>query len=106
MSYESNIWKFYVYKFLSSFFFIGPIVILFYLEYIPYSQFGIVIAAGLAATIILEMPSGILADAFGRKRIVSAGLLLTAVQMFIIGLGQSFSAFIIGGGHSTFIRFS
>lgn len=70
MSYESNIWKFYVYKFLSSFFFIGPIVILFYLSYISYSQLGIVMAIGLATMIIFEIPSGILGDIFSRKKLL------------------------------------
>ena len=95
MSIESNIWKFYVYKFLSSFFFIGPIVILFYLSYINYTQFGIVIAIGLATKISFEIPSGILGDLFSRKKIVSIGLLFTAFEMFVIGLGQSFNAFIL-----------
>jgi MFS family permease len=95
MTYESNIWKFYVYKFLSSFFFIGPIVILFYVSYISYSQFGIVIAVGLGTMMLFEIPSGVLADLFSRKKIVSLGLLLAAFEMFVIGFGQSFNAFII-----------
>jgi MFS family permease len=95
MNYKSNIWKFYVYIFLSSFFFIGPIVILFYLSYISYSQFGIVIAIGLATKLLFEIPSGVLGDLFSRKKIVSIGLLLIAFEMFVIGLGQSFNAFIL-----------
>jgi len=95
MHYESNIWKFYVYKFLSSFFFIGPIVILFYLSIINYSTLGIIMAIGLASTIIFEMPSGVLADTLGRKTIVSIGLFLASLEMFFIGIGQTYFYFIV-----------
>jgi MFS family permease len=73
MTYERTIRMFYAYRFVSSFFLIGPIITLFFLEFIPFAQLGIVFAAGVATAFLFEIPSGVWADHLGRKYAVAFG---------------------------------
>lgn len=97
MSFEGNIRTFYLYRFLSSFFLIGPIITLFFLEFIPFTQLGIVFAVGVAVALIFEIPSGVWADRLGRKYVIALGSLLAALELFLIAYGQSFGYFLAAG---------
>jgi MFS family permease len=97
MTYERTIRIFYLYRFVSSFFLIGPIITLFFLEFIPYAQLGIVFATGVATAFIFEIPSGVWADWFGRKYAVAFGTILAALELFLIAYGQSFGYFLAAG---------
>lgn len=87
--------KYYLYIFFSSLFFFGPVIQLFYLQTVSYEQFGLIIAAALLAMLVLEVPSGVIADHIGRKKAVVSGLLLGAVEILIIAIWQSFPAFLL-----------
>ena len=101
MSTDRTIRIFYVYRFLSSFFLIGPIITLFFLEFIPFSQLGIVFAVGIATAFAFEIPSGVWADRFGRTYVVALGSFLAGIELVLIAYGQSFGYFlaaaIVGG---------
>lgn len=95
--YDRNVRTFYLFTFLRSFFLIGPIITLFYLEFVSYTQFGIIFAVGVLTALVFEMPSGVWADHLGRKRIVAIGTLLAAFELFLIAHGRSFGYFIAAG---------
>ncbi|MFT4308417.1 MAG: MFS transporter [Candidatus Woesearchaeota archaeon] len=97
MTYERTIRIYYAYRFLSSFFLIGPIITLFLLEFIPFAQLGIVFAAGVMTAFVFEIPSGVWADRIGRTRIVALGSVLAALELFLIAYGQSFGYFLAAG---------
>lgn len=97
MDHESNIWKFYIYKFLSGFFLIAPILIIFYLSTnISYFQLSLIASIGLLTTMLFEIPSGTFADLIGRKISVSLGMFLVAIQHLMVGYGNSYSFFLFG----------
>lgn len=54
---------------------------------------GVVFAVHSAVTILLEVPSGALADSVGRRRVLLAGAFLTAVSLVVFALAQGIAAF-------------
>jgi MFS family permease len=59
---------------------------------------GAVFAVHSAVAIVLEVPSGALADALGRRRIMLAGAALTALSLFAFALAQGVAAFMLSVG--------
>ena len=90
---DRTITIFYAYRFLSSFFLIGPVITLFLLEFIPFSQLGFLFAIGVATAFVFEIPSGAWADRFGRRYVIAAGSLFAALELALIAYGQSFGYF-------------
>jgi MFS family permease len=58
---------------------------------------GFVMALGIGVSVLFEMPSGVWADSWGRKNVVSIGLLFVAAELVTIALGKSFGYFLIAG---------
>jgi len=54
-----------------------------------------VFAVHSAFAIVLEVPSGALADALGRRRVILAGAVLMALSMLAFALAQSVAAFMV-----------
>ena len=54
---------------------------------------GVVFAVHSAVAIVLEVPSGALADLVGRRRVLLVGAALTAVSLLIFAAAQSVAAF-------------
>ncbi len=54
---------------------------------------GVVFALHSAVTILLEVPSGALADSVGRRRVLLAGAFLTALSLVVFALAQGIAAF-------------
>ena len=48
-----------------------------------------------AFAIVLEVPSGALADALGRRRVILAGAVLTVLSLLAFALAQSVAAFMV-----------
>jgi MFS family permease len=97
MSFKNNIKLFYVYKFVSSFLFLGPIIIIFFLDKVSYTELGVIMGASMIASILFEIPSGVLADILGRKKIVILGELLAITELALLVLFQNFWGFLISG---------
>ena len=57
------------------------------------SAIGVVFAVHSAVAIVLEVPSGALADLVGRRRVLLVGAALTAVSLLIFAAAQSVAAF-------------
>lgn len=66
---DRQFWKFSFYGFIKNLRFFDPYLILFFREVgISYFQIGVLFSIREIATNILEIPSGILADSYGRRR--------------------------------------
>jgi MFS family permease len=59
---------------------------------------GAVFAVHSAVAIMLEVPSGALADALGRRRIMLAGAALTTLSLVAFALAQDLAAFMASVG--------
>jgi len=67
--YDRQYWKFSAYGFLKNLRFFDPFIILFFLETgLKFLEIGILISFREIIINILEIPSGVLADAFGRRK--------------------------------------
>jgi MFS family permease len=61
------------------------------------AQIGVVYTAYGLTTVLLELPTGGLADSFGRRPVLIAAALLQAVMAFVWFASDSFALFVIGG---------
>lgn len=77
-------------------FFIGVIWLYFYRIFITDQQVGILDGMAFAIGLIAEVPSGALADRFGRDKLVKLGLILMGCGLIIQGVGSSFFPFFFG----------
>lgn len=96
ISLKNNIWKFYVIKALGVYF-IAPIRILYLISFgLSYSQIGMMELAAAIAIIVLEIPSGIYADMFGRKKSRLIAYLLSFLAFCFLSFGSTPLVFIFG----------
>ena len=73
MGTESNIVKFYLFKFISAMFFHSPIFVIYLRGYISLTQVMILEVFAGVTTMLLEIPSGAFADMVGRKQAMFVG---------------------------------
>ena len=97
MNIHSNIWKLYVIKGLKWFMIVMPIVVLFFQEN-GLNLKEVMILQGIYSFMVaaMEIPSGYLADVFGRKNTLLTGAIFCFFGFLIISLSFSFWYFIIG----------
>lgn len=81
---------------LTNFWFVGAVWLYFYRLFITDQQVGILDATAFAIGLLAEVPSGALADKFGRDRMVRLGQILTGGGLLIQVIGSSFLWFIVG----------
>lgn len=93
---KNNIWKFYLYRVFSSLIFVIPIYVLF-LQENGLSMIQIMILQSVySATIMLAVvPSGILADYIGRKKVLVSNAVLFMIAWFVYANSYSFTGFFI-----------
>lgn len=84
------------YQCLSSMFFVNAVWLYFYRLYITDAQVGILDGLAFTIGLIAEVPSGVLADRFGRGRIARLGLVMTALGLFVQAFGGGFAPFFVG----------
>lgn len=88
VSYKSNITKYFIFTFLSYFYLWMPIWVLFFQDIgLSLNQIGIIDAAGFLLIACAEVPTGVVADKFGKKYSLAVGALLYAIGMFTIVIG-------------------
>jgi MFS family permease len=91
-----NLWKLFLYKFLSEFYLIAPVLIPYYLSHGLNSTQVFTIQACYAVSILaLEIPSGYLADAVGRRRTLISGAVLFPAGIAVYAFGSGFATFIL-----------
>jgi MFS family permease len=88
--------RYLAYSFLTHLYFICAIWVHFYRLFITDQQTGLVDGVAFAIGLIAEVPSGVLADRFGRDRLVKIGQLLQGGGILIQAFGGSFIALLVG----------
>jgi MFS family permease len=89
-------YKFCMYGFLKNLRFFDAFFILFLVEKgISFTQIGILYALRELVTNLFELPSGIIADAFGRKRSLAGSFFLYITSFLLFYLFQNFWLFLI-----------
>jgi MFS family permease len=88
--------------------FIGPVYIIFLRSFdLSFFQVNMMNVVFMSTIFLFEIPTGSVADYFGRKISVIIGLLIWALSMLVYGLSSNFYGFItaeiIGGFGATFI---
>ena len=94
---KNNVRKFYIAGFCWQFSLILAVSLLYYRQLgLSYTQIGLLWIAMGAASILVEIPTGVFCDFFGRKITVTLGSLLTAAALWIIGTADGFWAALAG----------
>jgi len=96
VSLSSNIWKFYLYKFLRGLWLPATIWTIYLLARgFSFTQIGITEMVIGIIIILLEVPSGAFADLVGRKYSVFSGYIVLGIAVFLIGWTGEFSTALI-----------
>jgi MFS family permease len=92
---ERNFWKILALKFLGDFLPIVPVLILYYTANgLNSTQIFTIQAAFHLAVLLLEVPSGYLADVVGRKKTLVFGAIFFPLGLALYTAGRSFAAFV------------
>jgi MFS family permease len=93
---DRNVPLFIAFRILFNARFYYPVFMVMFLDFgITLEQFGILNAVWAAAIVLLEVPSGALADVFGRRRLVVAGAGLMVAEMAVLCLVPVPSAWVM-----------
>jgi MFS family permease len=94
--YESNIWKFYLFKIVGAMELTISIFLLFLLaNNLSMTQVMTLETIFIAIVLLLEVPSGAFADLFGRKLSVALAMLCASIGFVIFGFGTNYWIFLI-----------
>jgi MFS family permease len=88
--------KYLLYRTFSSMFFFGAVWLYFYRLFITDQQVGLLDGMAFAIGLVAEVPSGALADKFGRDKMVRLGQIFIAVGILVQALNSSFMPFFVG----------
>lgn len=88
--------RYYAYELLTNMWFVSAVWLYFYRIFITDQQIGILDGFAFAIGILAEVPSGALADRFGRARMVKIGQFLAGGGLVIQAFGESFMPFFVG----------
>jgi MFS family permease len=94
---KSNVWKMYLVNFLRNLQFFGAVAIPFFLDWanISYTKIFILEAAFMFWIFVLEIPTGVVADKYGRKTSIILGGLFSAISISIFGFINNYWAFFL-----------
>ena len=86
------LWPFHLYNLIAASFFIMPVFFVVYFLHIGLSvfQIGILMAAYPLASLLFEVPTGAVADIYGRKFSVMLGLFTEGISLFLVYLSNNF----------------
>lgn len=88
--------RYIAYELLTNMWFVGAVWLYFYRIFITDQQVGILDGVAFAIGLVAEVPSGALADRFGRDRIVKLGQVLAGGGLLIQAFGSSFVPLFVG----------
>lgn len=88
--------KYLAYKLFSNLWFVSAIWLYFYRIFITDQQIGFLDGFAFVIGLLAEVPSGVLADKFGRDKMVKLGQLLSGAGMLIQAFGGGFVPFFVG----------
>ncbi|WP_232618059.1 MFS transporter [Thermosipho africanus] len=88
--------KFQMYGFLKNLRFFEPFLILFFISSgLSYLQIGILYSIKSIATNILEIPTGVIADLYGRKKSMLFSMISYIISFLIFYFSRSFYLYIL-----------
>src|SRR5580658_5321019 len=92
-----NLWLFHLYRFLSTSYLFIPVL---YLQSrgLSFTQIGLLSTVYCVTVMVFEVPTGALADHFGRRLAMTMGSLLMAAGCLVDYAGRSFPVFALGDG--------
>ena len=91
---KSNIWKFYLANFFREWMFIIPVVVLFWQENgLSLTQIMLLQSLFAISIVVFEVPTGVIADKWGRKQSMIFGSLFLIAGAIIYGFGHNFLQF-------------
>jgi MFS family permease len=88
--------KYLIYKVFTNLWFVGAIWLYFYRLFINDQQVGVLDGIAFAIGLVAEVPSGALADKFGRDRLVKLGQVLAGSGLLIQALSSTFLPLVFG----------
>lgn len=88
--------KYLVYKLLTNLWFVGAIWLYFYRIFITDAEVGLLDGTAFAIGLIAEVPSGVLADKFGRDKMTKLGQILAGSGLLIQAFGSNLLPFVAG----------
>lgn len=97
MAFESNVWKSYVYRFLMQFQLWWPIWVI-YLQQergLSLTKITLLDAPFLLLVVLTEVPTGAVADRFGRRTSLVLASLLFAVAVFVFGIADNYFVILV-----------
>jgi len=98
MSFKSNIWKMYIFRFFRSLHFIGGVIIPFFIEWggLNFTQVMILQSWFMLWIFILEIPTGTVADYLGRKFSLVLSGLFNIIATLVYSSVPNFYVFLLG----------
>ncbi len=96
--FRKSIYTLYVFKAFTNLLFFGSVAILFYLDWacLDYTRAFILEAAFVLFVVLLEIPTGVIADRFGRKVSLVAGGVIAGCGFLFFGIFNSYAVFFFG----------
>lgn len=85
----------YVLSFISEFYFPVSIWLFYYLNYLNFTEIGILTAIKIISSNIFEIPTGVFADIFGRKKSLTLAFIIYALVMFGFANISAFWMFLV-----------
>ncbi len=92
---ERNMRVFRVLKVTQSLLFYIPVWVAYERQFLDFSQFTLIEAIIYGIQMALELPTGALADLWGKRMTVFSGLLVSAAGLFLYGIATSFPLFVL-----------
>ena len=93
---EKNIWKYYIMR-TSAKRLVWPILTIFLVRNsLSPAEIGIIFAVGTLVGLLFEIPSGMVADAIGRRRALTLSFVGQAISMFLFWQAGGFWGFMVG----------
>lgn len=95
---NSTIWKYYAHNFLREFFFFSAVLIPFYTQWGHISLFQVQLLQSwfMLWVFFLELPTGAIADYFGRKYSLALGAFIVTLGALLYGSIPRFEIFLLG----------
>lgn len=95
--YTNNIFYLSILSVFRSLYFMVPVWVSMELKYITFTQVALVDAVILLSALLLELPTGALADLIGRKKSIGISFFVSAIAYLLFAYADSFSAFLLAG---------
>ena len=92
----NQVFKFYLASFLKNQLYFTPILILFFLDFgLAYKQIFLIFTIGSVFSFLIEIPTGIAADIYGRRNSIIFSKFLIFIAFIIFGFSNNFVWFVI-----------